>query len=78
MVEREGKSIDWDKYSMKIDGKRIFLIGGEFHYWRAPDKESWAELLKAYKAAGLNCVRIYFHWGFHQPDEDEFDFDCAH
>lgn len=75
MVEREGKIIDWDKYSMKIDGKRIFLIGGEFHYWRAPDKESWAELLKAYKAAGLNCVRIYFHWGFHQPDEDEFDFD---
>lgn len=23
-----------------------------------------------YKGAGLNCLRIYFHWGFHSPRYD--------
>ncbi|MBD3350547.1 MAG: hypothetical protein GF364_03575, partial [Candidatus Lokiarchaeota archaeon] len=66
--------VKWDKYSLFINDERKFLVGGEFHYWRAPDQESWEDILKAYKAAGLNCVRIYFHWGFHQPDEDVFVF----
>ncbi len=26
--------IIWDKYSLQIDNKKIFLLGGEFHYWR--------------------------------------------
>ncbi|MBN2156968.1 MAG: beta-galactosidase [Candidatus Lokiarchaeota archaeon] len=67
-------AIDWDKYSLKINGERVFLIGGEFHYWRLPDKERWDYILKSYKGAGLNCVRIYFHWGFHNPAEDVFIF----
>ncbi len=67
--------IEWDKYSLKINGERIFLIGGEFHYWRIPDRERWEYILKSYKSAGLNCVRIYFHWGFHNPAEDVYFFD---
>ncbi|MCP4762645.1 MAG: hypothetical protein GY870_12770 [archaeon] len=72
-----GKKIEWDKYSLKIgeDEERIFLIGGEFHYWRVPDKERWLEILKSYKGAGLNCIRVYFHWGFHSPNEGIYNFD---
>jgi hypothetical protein len=70
-----GNIIDWDRYSLKIDGKRVFLIGGEFHYWRIPDQDRWLDILKAYKGAGLNCIRIYFHWGYHSPTEGKYVFD---
>ncbi|MFX0146815.1 MAG: beta-galactosidase [Candidatus Hodarchaeota archaeon] len=66
--------ITWDKYSLKIDGKRIFLMGGEFHYWRCPDRARWHDILTMYRIAGLNCVRIYFHWGYHNPNEKKFYF----
>ncbi|MFW9947853.1 MAG: beta-galactosidase [Candidatus Odinarchaeota archaeon] len=67
--------ITWDKYSLKINGKRIFLLGGEFHYWRVPDRERWKDILKMYKIAGLNCVRIYFHWGYHNPKKGKYYFE---
>ncbi|KAI9327580.1 glycoside hydrolase superfamily [Zopfochytrium polystomum] len=28
-----------------------------------------------YKTAGLNCIRIYFHWGYHSPAEGVYHFD---
>ncbi|MHA2429787.1 MAG: glycoside hydrolase family 35 protein [Promethearchaeota archaeon] len=67
--------ITWDKYSLKINEKRIFLLGGEFHYWRLPDRERWKDILKMYKIAGLNSVRIYFHWGYHNPKEGKYYFE---
>ncbi|MHA1112120.1 MAG: glycoside hydrolase family 35 protein [Promethearchaeota archaeon] len=67
--------IEWDRYSLKINGERVFLIGGEFHYWRIPDRDRWEYILKSYKAAGLNSIRIYFHWGFHNPAEDVYIFE---
>ncbi len=66
--------ITWDKYSLKINKKRIFLLGGEFHYWRIPDRERWKDILKMYKIAGLNSIRIYFHWGYHNPNERNYYF----
>lgn len=70
-----GKSLKWDRYSFIIDDKRIFFTGGEFHYWRIPDRDRWLDILKLYKGMGMNSIRIYFHWGFHNPGEDRFVFD---
>jgi beta-galactosidase GanA len=28
-----------------------------------------------YLSIGLNCIRIYFHWGFHSPNEATYYFD---
>lgn len=70
-----GSKITWDKYALQIDGKRIFLLGGEFHYWRVPDPERWRDVLTSYKLAGLNCLRIYFHWGFHNIREGVYRWD---
>jgi hypothetical protein len=67
--------VTWDKYSLIINGERRFLVGGEFHYWRAPDRSRWPKLLETYKTAGLNFIRIYFHWGYHNPQEDVFIFE---
>ncbi|MHA1729554.1 MAG: glycoside hydrolase family 35 protein [Promethearchaeota archaeon] len=71
-----GKRIIWDKYTLKVgvDEKRIIVIGAEFHYWRIPDRDRWYEVLKAYKSAGLNSIRIFFHWGFHSPSEGKYNF----
>ncbi len=69
-----GKKIEWDKYSMIIDNERIFLLGGEFHYWRIPDISRWETIIKYYKNAGLNFIRIFFNWGFHSPAEGKYNF----
>jgi hypothetical protein len=62
-----GNILTWDKYAFKINGEPVMLCSGEFHPWRVPDRERWRSILETYKAAGLNCIRIYFHWGYHSP-----------
>lgn len=66
--------LDYDRYSMIIKGKRTLIISGEFHYWRVPDRDRWNEILTTYKSAGLNTIRIYFHWGYHSSRQGSYDF----
>lgn len=35
--------IQFDSTSLWVDGKRIFLYGGEFHFWRLPVPALWSE-----------------------------------
>ncbi|KAJ1547898.1 hypothetical protein HK096_009646 [Nowakowskiella sp. JEL0078] len=67
--------LDWSKHCLFIEDTPTIIFSGEFHYWRLPDQSRWEEVLSLYKAAGLNCIRIYFHWGFHSPEEDVYNFD---
>ncbi|KAI7901892.1 glycoside hydrolase superfamily [Cokeromyces recurvatus] len=67
--------LDWDKYALSIEGIPTLIHSGEFHYWRIPDRERWSPILKQYRAAGYNTIRIYFHWGYHSPDEGIYHFD---
>ncbi|KAG0041787.1 hypothetical protein BGZ83_001315 [Gryganskiella cystojenkinii] len=70
-----GHILDYDAYSMIIHGQRTLILSGEFHYWRLPDKNRWKPILEQYRSAGLNCIRIYFHWGFHSPAKGKYIFD---
>ncbi|KAI9360848.1 glycoside hydrolase superfamily [Zopfochytrium polystomum] len=70
-----GEHVTFDRHSLKVNGKRILIVSGEFHYWRVPDRDRWESVLRTYKAAGLNCIRIYFHWGYHTPSEGVYHFD---
>jgi hypothetical protein len=70
-----GHKFTWDKHCFYINGRETLLFSGEFHYWRLPDQSRWKSMLMQYKAGGLNCIRIYFHWGFHSPDENVYLFD---
>jgi hypothetical protein len=72
--EKYGTILDYDAHSLIINGKRTFIFGGEFHYWRVPDRDRWRDLLLQYKAGGLNTLRIYFLWSFHSPDEGKYLF----
>ena len=68
--------LGWDETSLLIDGKREFLISGEFHYFRVP-KEAWRTRLRQLKAIGGNCVATYIPWGIHEPEEGKYLFgDC--
>lgn len=70
-----GDILTWDKYCFYIHGKPVWLISGEFHYWRLPDRTRWKQVLMQYKASGLNCIRIYFCWAYHSPDEGVYHFE---
>ncbi|CAM5611926.1 hypothetical protein SALBM311S_07513 [Streptomyces alboniger] len=67
-------TVSYDKYSVKVDGKRLFVWSGEFHYWRLPSPDLWRDVLQKIKASGMNAVSIYFDWGYHSPAKGRYDF----
>ncbi|KAG0257023.1 hypothetical protein BG011_004208 [Mortierella polycephala] len=73
--KKYGHILDYDKHSFIIHGQPTLILSGEFHYWRLPDRDRWRDILEQYRSAGLNCIRIYFHWGFHSPSEDQYIFE---
>src|SRR6185436_12557776 len=69
MVEQAARSrpivgtphtVTFDKYSLLVDGQRLYLWSGEFHYWRLPSPDLWRDVLEKMKAAGYNAANIYF------------------
>ncbi|HSN74090.1 MAG TPA: beta-galactosidase [Anaerolineae bacterium] len=56
-----------------IDGKPLFLLAGQLHYFRWPRAE-WRDLLVQARAAGLNTIDTVIPWNLHEPAEGTFDF----
>lgn len=50
--------VTWDPYSLLINGERVFIQSGEFHYERLPVPALWRDVLEKYKANGLNAVSV--------------------
>ncbi|KAK3315775.1 beta-galactosidase B [Apodospora peruviana] len=71
------RTVEWDHYSFLVNGERLFVFSGEFHYWRYPVPELWRDLLEKIKAAGFNTFSIYNHWGFHNPSPGVLDFETG-
>ncbi|KAE8148489.1 putative beta-galactosidase B [Aspergillus avenaceus] len=67
--------VEWDHYSFWVNGQRLFVFSGEFHYWRFPVPELWRDLLEKIKAAGFTAFSIYNHWGYHNPKPGVLDFE---
>lgn len=66
--------IQWDHYSFKVHGERIFVFSGEFHYWRIPVPGLWRDILEKIKAAGFTTFSIYSSWAWHAPNNHTVDF----
>ncbi|KAF2107330.1 glycoside hydrolase superfamily [Lophiotrema nucula] len=66
--------VQWDHYSFKVNGKRLFVFSGELHYWRIPVPEVWEDILEKIKAAGFTAFAFYGHWGYHNPNNHTLDF----
>jgi len=67
-------AITFDHYSLMIDGRRVSIWSGEFHYWRLPSPDAWLDVLQKMKASGHDAVSLYFDWGFHSPAPGVYDF----
>ncbi|KAJ7758802.1 glycoside hydrolase superfamily [Mycena maculata] len=66
-------AVEWDEYSLFILGNRTFIQSGEFHMWRLPVPSLWRDIVQKAKAAGLNTISVYFHWGLTNPRAGEVD-----
>lgn len=65
--------ITYDGKSFLLGGERIWIIGGEVHYFRFP-REEWRDVLLRAKRAGLNTICTYVPWNFHEFTEGQADF----
>ena len=65
--------LSFDRQSVRIDGRRAFLVSGEFHYFRVP-KADWKRRMELFKAAGGNCLATYVPWIVHEPEEGRILF----
>ncbi|GAB7346927.1 hypothetical protein MBLNU459_g1992t3 [Dothideomycetes sp. NU459] len=78
-IKNDGQTdlVQWDHYSMIINGERLFIWSGEMHYWRIPVPELWLDILQKIKAAGFNTVSFYSHWGWHSAADGALDFETG-
>ncbi|KAI9494123.1 beta galactosidase [Zychaea mexicana] len=67
--------VTWDSYTLKLDGERVFLFSGEFHYFRLPSPDLWTDILQKFRALDYNGVSFYFNWGYHSPKKGVYNFD---
>ena len=73
LVGAGAPTLGYDGLSLKIDGRREFLVSGEFHYFRVP-KDDWRRRLRLLKDVGGNCVATYIPWCIHEPEEGRILF----
>lgn len=70
-------TVTYDGQSFMIDGRRIWLVGGQIDYARTPRAE-WADRLHAARSAGLNLIATSIPWCLHEPRSGQFDFEGQH
>lgn len=63
-------AITWDPHSLSIHGQRIFILSGEFHPWRLPNPNLWADVFQKIRANGFNTVSFYVDWALHYPTKN--------
>ncbi|KAI8140736.1 beta galactosidase [Fennellomyces sp. T-0311] len=73
-ARQEQDLVSWDKYSLIVNGERIFLFSGEFHYYRLPSPGLWFDIAEKFKALEFNGISFYFYWGYHSPKKGVYDF----
>ena len=74
--------VEFDRYSLRIDGRRVIVRAGSLHYFRLPSRALWRERIAQMADAGLNAVDVYYPWSYHEERPGELRFeglrDVAH
>lgn len=60
-------TVTYDARSLKVDGQRLNVFSGEFHYWREPSTADWRDIFQKMRASGFNAVSLYFFWASTRP-----------
>lgn len=45
-------AVTWDSHSLSIFGQRTFILSAEYHPWRLPNPNLWADVFQKIKANG--------------------------
>ena len=53
-----GKTVNWDRYSLIIDGHRVCPVMGEVHYSRIPADE-WQREVRRMREGGVTMLATY-------------------
>ncbi|MEN6386357.1 MAG: beta-galactosidase [Phycisphaerales bacterium] len=61
-------TITYDAKSFIVNGQRLLLTGGEFHYFRTPN-ELWEDRIIKAKRCGANLITTYIPWSWHEQTE---------
>ena len=67
-------SVEWDRHSLIIDGKRVCPVMGEVHYSRIPADE-WAAEVRKMKEGGVTIIATYVFWNHIEEQEGVFRWD---
>ncbi|KAG7346831.1 beta-galactosidase [Nitzschia inconspicua] len=62
--------VTYDNRSLKLNGERVFFLGGSMHPSRAT-QQTWNMALNEAVQNGLNLITIYVMWADHQPFPDQ-------
>lgn len=62
-----------NEFFLTRDDKPYFLVSGEFHYARYPER-FWQEELLKIKGCGVNTVASYVFWMYHEEQQGVFDW----
>ena len=66
--------VEFDRYSLRIDGDRRLIRSGSLHYFRLPSPDLWRERIELMRTAGLNAVDVYYPWNYHSAAPGDYDW----
>ena len=58
---------------IRLGSRYEVLLCGSLFYFRLP-RAVWKDRIKKLKAAGYNCIDVYFPWNYHERADGSFDF----
>jgi beta-galactosidase len=67
------KQVRIDGNYLLVDGERVPLLSGEFHYFRHA-QVWWAAILDTIVNGGLTTISSYVCWDFHELEPGRYDF----
>ena len=69
-----GAKVEWDRYSLIIDGQRVCPVMGEIHYSRLPADE-WQQAVRRMKDGGVTIIATYVFWNHIEEQQGIFRWD---
>jgi hypothetical protein len=66
--------VEFDRHSLRVDGRRVIVRAGSLHYFRLPARALWRDRIAQMRDAGLNAIDVYYPWSYHEERRGELDF----
>jgi hypothetical protein len=67
-------TVTFNNHSLVLNGKPVFLFGGQVEPLRIP-RDQWRDRLLRLKQAGYNAISTYIFWSAHEQPKGVYHFD---